>query len=239
MGLFDIFKKKHTTRHVTNKNDAERVVSSSEKADDLGEIANILVSSEVISGKVEKGKNSFGEDLQRLTPNGELPFGWVAYYKDFVDEQNQKIDALWRDVYTATTTTKKIEAYRKYFDEISHIAVLCKESGECHFKWFCENIIETQWYNKQFAEYQELKQQAPELIKREELLKNIGPEVMRKIVENDGILQTDLIKMFDPIIKDDISKLLRNLEQGNVITREKSGRTYKIYKSKPPAKPGA
>ena len=79
-----------------------------------------------------------------------------------------------------------------------------------------------------------MKQQAPELIKREELLKNIGPEVMRKIVENDGILQTDLIKMFDPIIKDDISKLLRNLEQGNVITREKSGRTYKIYKVKTP-----
>lgn len=230
MGLFDIFKKKHTTRHVPNKNDANQVISSLEKANDLGEIANILVSSGVINEKVEKGKNSIGEDLQRLTQNGELPFGWVAYYKDFVNEQNQKIDTLWKDVYTATSTTKKLEAYRKYFDEISHIAVLCKESGECHFKWFCENIIETQWYNKQFAEYRKLKQQAPELIKREELLKNIGPEVMQKIKENNGILQTDLIKMFNPIVKDDISKLLRNLEQGNVITREKSGRTYKIYK---------
>lgn len=107
---------------------------------------------------------------------------------------------------------------------------MCKESGDCHFKWFCENIIETQWYNKQFAEYRKLKQQAPELIKREELLKNIGPEVMRKIKENNGILQTDLIKMFDPMIKSDISTLLRNLEQGNVIIREKSGRTYKVYK---------
>ena len=75
-----------------------------------------------------------------------------------------------------------------------------------------------------------MKQQAPELIKREELLKNIGPEVMRKIKENNGILQTDLIKMFDPMIKSDISTLLRNLEQGNVIIREKSGRTYKVYK---------
>ena len=112
MGLLDIFKKRHTPRHISNKNDANQAISSLEKADDLGEIANVLVSSGVISGKVEKGKNSFGEDLQRLTQNGELPFGWVAYYKDFVDEQNQKIDTLWKDVYTATTTTKKIEAYR-------------------------------------------------------------------------------------------------------------------------------
>lgn len=230
MGLFAIFKKKHTTRHVPNKNDASQVISSLEKADDLGEIANILVSSGVISEKVETGKNSFGEDLQRLTPNGELPFGWVSYYRDFTERQEKKIDATWNKVYSSSTAKEKIDAYKRYFSTVKSVGTTCKKAGECHYKWFCENILESTWYKQQLEQYQKFENEAPAIMKRDGLLQNLGPEVMKRIVENDGILQTDLIKMFDPIIKDDISKLLRNLEQGNVITREKSGRTYKIYK---------
>lgn len=45
---------------------------------------------------------------------------------------------------------------------------------------------------------------------------------------NNGIIQSEFIKMFDTCIQQDVRDRLHTLETNGVITRVKSGRSYSI-----------
>lgn len=171
-------------------------------------------------------QNSLGEDLRYLTEDGELPFGWIVYYQDFTNKQGKKIADKWNVVRNATSTQEKLDAYRGYFSTISSVGEECREAGECHYKWFCENILESFSYNEEVKEYRRLKVDAPMLIKRENLLSSLESDVMTKLHECNGILQSDFVKMFNPLIKDEVSAFLRESERTEKIERTKSGRSY-------------
>lgn len=53
--------------------------------------------------------------------------------------------------------------------------------------------------------------------------------VIALLKESPSILQTDVYKQFDPIVKKDIQSILYFLDKGGVITRTKSGSTYQIH----------
>lgn len=217
MGLFDIFKKKKRP---------ETVINELENAEDFVTIAKILAENDLISTPKDEHHNTFGDDLRHLTPDGELPWGWVSYYKDFIKCQEAKIQKAWDKVYSCKSTTQKLDAFKKYFAAVSRIGDLCKKTGECHYKWFCECIIGSVWYNDQMKDYRQLEIDAPELIRREKLLETLETDVMEKLNENNGILQSNFIKMFDPVIKNDISSFLYYAEKYGKIKRTKSGRSY-------------
>lgn len=72
-----------------------------------------------------KNKNSVGEDLDRLTPKGELPFGWMAYNKELV----QKMDDEWFSFRLAIDRTK--DPAEQYAAIKSYLLFL--EDGKKHY----------------------------------------------------------------------------------------------------------
>ena len=223
MGLFDLFKNK---KQPEPKKEPQQVLKELEAAEDFGTIAKILAENNLISKPKDEFHNVFGEDIRHLSYDDNLPWGWEYYYKDFVEKQQKKIDAKWNAVYACRLTTDKLEAYKKYFDTISGIGTLCQKTGECHYKWFCEAILGSVWYNDHLEKYERLKIEAPDLIKHEKLLETLETDVMSKLAECEGVLQSDFIKMFDPVIKADVSSFLYQAEKSSKIKRTKSGRSY-------------
>lgn len=226
MGLFDFFLKKKPAPCQEHPKSKAEVMNELEQADSLGSIATVLAENNIISKPIDENHNTFGEDLQHLTPDGELPFGWVYYYQQFIGQQEKKIDTKWKSVYSATKTQEKLEAYEKYFDTVARVGAVCKKTGECHYKWFCEYILDSDWYKTQVDDYEEFKVAAPDLIKRDTLLETLEHDIMNKLQECDGMLQSDFVKLFDPLIKKDVSDYLYNAERYGKIKRTKSGRSY-------------
>ena len=104
-----------------------------------------------------KNVNSLGERLDRLTPEGELPFGWVSYNKDFIKQCESMLDNQLKNLYSAHSESEKITEYRKYFDVVNHIGEICKNKGECHYKWFEYYVISSPSYEELVKDYQKLK----------------------------------------------------------------------------------
>ena len=238
MWLLDLFRKKEDNRQTDKPKEVETppleeqkvevnsVLNELEKANNFGDIAKILVENDLISTPPDENHNTFGQDLGHLSKDGELPWGWLLYYKDFISQQEKKIDVKWNAVYSATTTLEKLDAYKSYFNTIDRIGRTCKKAGECHYKWFTENILGSVWYNQQVERYREFELEAPELIKRDELLLTLDSDIMNKLKECEGILQSDFIKLFDPVIKKDVSDFLYNADKYGKIKRTKSRRSY-------------
>jgi hypothetical protein len=216
MGLFGVFKRKRK----------ETVLNELKQAEDFGAIAKILSDNGLISKPKDNFHNTLGEDLRHLTPDGELPFGWLVYYQDFTGEKGRKIADKWKAVRNAVLTQDKLDAYRDYFATIASVGEECKEAGECHYKWFCENFLESVSYNEEVKDYRRLKADAPSLIKHENLLSTLEYDVMAKLRECNGIIQSEFLKTFDPLIKDEVSAFLRESARTGKIERTKSGRSY-------------
>lgn len=187
MGLFDLFKKKkddnmepidgippstwlptpppvydydRTRQPSTTKAKQSEVIKKIENAKDMQTIAKVLVENNLISTPKDEQHNTFGDDLRHLTPEGELPWGWIAHNQSFVDRQEKRINNKWNVVVNSTSTADKLEAYRKYFETVNQVGEVCKKTGECHYKWFCEHIIGSVWYNNQLEKYERLKKKA-------------------------------------------------------------------------------
>ena len=74
----------------------------------------------------------------------------------------------------------------------------------------------------------EEKQQKEDDIKRQNLVKNLDNELKEAIMKTPNILQSDLYKMFDPLLKEVISEKLYYWAKSNIVLREKHGRSYKL-----------
>ena len=67
--------------------------------------------------------------------------------------------------------------------------------------------------------------------KKQELLNNTDLEQSIKeiIIANPGILQSELYKKYNPVLKDSISEFLYFAAKDGKVTREKSGRSYQLF----------
>ena len=86
---------------------------------------------------------------------------------------------------------------------------------------------------KRKKELEELEEHYDELVRQDEIKENALPTLKADLLEiiknNNGILQTELYKMFDTSLKNDISTELYYLCKDGYIAREKSGKTYKLF----------
>ncbi len=106
---------------------------------------------------MRKPTNSSGERLDRLTPDGELPWGWVTHNKGYTDAVEAVIQLHWDRVVETKDKEAKCHAYRDYFKAVQTIGEGCEKDGEFQYKCFCEYIIKSEWYNYQLKEYSKLK----------------------------------------------------------------------------------
>lgn len=81
-------------------------------------------------------------------------------------------------------------------------------------------------------ELEHLLENRESLLEKEALYNSAANGLEEKLLtvlrDNPVILQTDIYKKFDPIIKSDIQSLLYSMEKDGIITRTKSGRTYEV-----------
>ena len=188
----------------------------------------------------KKNTNFAGERLDRLTSDGNLPFGWVTYNKSFIKLVEDENDRDLKRVFSYEEPVKKCEALRMYLIGIEDKKKRYSRIGVCEGKYFEYYICESAQMENLKREYVHLKnnikkeQKEYEERKRyqEVILPNLTSRLIVLIKDNPGILQTDAYKYFDPEDKMHVSGILSNMEREGVIIRTKSGRTYSLNMNK-------
>ncbi len=102
--------------------------------------------------------NSCGEPLDRLMPDGELPWGWYSANGEFVQkirtEANYFIEQWIRaepgDVRANYAAIKSLLLY------LNDAKQLCESKGECFAKWFSDIIASQEQIDKWTAEMKNL-----------------------------------------------------------------------------------
>ncbi len=187
--------------------------------------------------------NSFGEPLDRLTSEGELPFGWIYRNKDFVDKINGEYSyflKLWLDARNKSPR-EQYSALKSFVLYLEDAEKMCVPKGECFEFWFYNCIAPKDYIEKRKNELKNLVVNYDALQKEYELKTQKEEEKQRKIIEmksdvilllkeNDGILQSDFWKLFDDeICRSAASDIVYALSKEGKIERTKSGRSYVLH----------
>ena len=103
----------------------------------------------------KKRTNSVGENLDRLTSEGELPFGWMAYNKEIIAQMEAELETFRDAVDRAVDPLDKYAAIKSYLLYLEDGKKHYYSINECSGKYFEEYICDTPYVDKikkQFAE---------------------------------------------------------------------------------------
>lgn len=202
MGLFDLFKSK-------KKIDAQpKVVGVLSKSDD---------------------------DLTHLTPEGNLPLGWYCKNKDFIDKINNEYSFFLNNWLESRNgePKKHYETLKSFVLYLEAVERICKSKGECFEFWFYETLTSRDYTKQRKEELKELQDNFDVLEKqyRKKMkeLSDLDERLLKALMENQGVLQSDFVKKFDPIIHNDVKEKLYYLSKEGKLQRTKSGRSYTLH----------
>ena len=226
MGLFNVFKKK--------KPNKKEIRKQFDNAQDIGSMMAVLAKNGIISKPKDKYHNSFGEDITHLTEDGELPWGWIHANRDFIEPIEKNYSKFVNEYINARKQEKGIQAVRTALESLiayaESVERVCASKGECFVVWSKLNICNEAGMESYRNELKKIEDNLGELIAKEKLVKQLKPELLRIIKAEPGVVQSDLYKRFDPSLKPEISNQLYLLSAKGLIIREKSGRSYMLYK---------
>ena len=177
-------------------------------------------------------RNSFNEPLDKLDADGELPWGWIAHNKEFTDKiQKEYSHFLHEWVNSRNKSPKELYSSLKSFVQyMEDVEKLCASKGECFEFWFRETFsgkgyLKTRQSELKFLEENLAKLQSDYEHKQNELV-NLKSRVIQCLINNNGILQSELRKQFDNSIHNEVYEVISELEKENELDRVKSGRSY-------------
>lgn len=189
------------------------------------------------------GTNSFGERFDKLTAEGDLPFGWVYHHKEFTEKIGGEYTYFlnnWLETHDKSPK-EQYQALKSFVLYLEDAEKLCKIKGECFEFWFYNYLSTKDYIAKRKAELEELTANFDALQKEYEAKKRWEEEKQRRIIEmkpaviillkeNDGILQSDFWKLFDDeICRAAASDIVYALLKEGKIERTKSGRSYILH----------
>ena len=124
-------------------------------------------------------------------------------------------------------------ALKSFVTYLEDVEYLCKSKGECYEFWFREILTTPDYITKRKNELNELSQNLEALQrqyekKKSELL-SLDSRITKALIENDGILQSDFIKKFDPLIENEVREKLYYLSKEGKLQRIKTGRSYTLH----------
>ncbi len=90
-------------------------------------------------------------------------------------------------------------------------------------------IIQDEYIEHEYGSYEEYEEE----MQYQKHIKELKAKVTTLIKKNDGILQKDLFKQFDPDDVNFIRNYIKNLADETKVTRVKSGNTYALHFNKP------
>jgi len=208
----------------------------------LGEMAVELAKQGVISVPKDNNHNAFGEELDKLR-DGELPWGWSLANEDFIKPRDSKLVDLSVASSKAQNVDEEIRLLREFIKYYYTYQEECAQRGECFTKYFSDmwmHCHNSQNEDFEFVSPREerlrfLEAHYDKLIKKEKIIAeesvNLDSKILEKIRTNEGILQTELYKDYNAVMKSAIGGRLYFMSKDHVITREKSGSTYKLFTS--------
>ena len=184
-----------------------------------------------VKKETNKNVNSFGEPIDRLTPDGELPWGWIYANKDFTDKTQSEYRYFMKNWIESRNKSPKEQyaALKSFVMYINDLKALCQSKGECFVEWF-KLLADDDYITTRENELKELETNFDKLEteyrEKEKLLKTLEADIADKLSKNEGILQSDFVKLFDPIIQNEVKESLYYMSQSEIIKREKHGRSY-------------
>lgn len=221
MGIFKLFKKKSKTPKDLSK------------SENLEDITNTLLENNMISVPKDDNHNTFGGSLDKLV-DGDLPWGWVAHKKDFIEPIEKEYSYFLQSWLDARNKSPKelysaLKSFVRYMEDVKR---LCSSKGK-NFECWCNTIlIKDEYFNIRKEELEDLSTKWAEMQKeyelKQKLLSTLPDDLMDFLNDNNGILQSDVYKHFRPAVKSEIQSLLYEWGETGKIKKEKSGRSYKI-----------
>ena len=174
-----------------------------------------------------------GQRLDKLDEDGQIPYGWYYENREFTKEFRDLYDYFLNEYINAKKQDKGIQAVRAalkslvvYMEDVERI---CASKGECFVEWSKLVICDEVNMESRRNELKNIEDNLNELLEKEKLVKWLKAELLCIIEEEPGVVQSDLHKRFDPELKFEVSNQLYLLSAKGLITREKSGRSYKLY----------
>ena len=148
MGLFDLFKKKETKKeNITDFNPlngdslVNYIRSNLKKPTD----ENVL--------KVLEQVTEPDDDLEHLTPDGELPWMWYSVNKELLEKLNTEHSYflnLWLDARNKSPR-ELYSALKSFVMYLEDVQKLCKQKDECFEFWF-RHILTAEGYTEKRKE---------------------------------------------------------------------------------------
>lgn len=219
------------------KRNKEEVLKQIEEAEDLGQLATLLAKEGIIKA-TDKNHNTFGEELDHLDDDGELPWGWTAHKKEFIDGVDRPFYRLMNKRAESRTKSPKeqIKALEDLLQYINKTSAECKAKGEC-YEFYFQNYTLANGLQERFEkELKKIKTNYDKLAEdynlkanfEKDVLPTLRKDLLQIIKDNPDIMQKDLYKRFQKEARSYISDILYHLDKDRIITREKSGNSYKL-----------
>ena len=170
-------------------------------------------------------------DIEYLKKYNDLPFGWASHNGEFTQKIGSEYSyffGMWLDA--RNKSPKELyPALKSFVLYLEDAEKLCKSKGECFEFWFYEFIASKDYISKRKQELNELSANLEHLQnlyeKKASLLTTLDDEIIKKLQDNDGILQADFIKMFDKCIQSEVSSKLYFMAKSGELERTKSGKS--------------
>jgi hypothetical protein len=102
--------------------------------------------------------NTVTERLDSLTPDGELPWGWITRNKEFCDKINGEY-SYFLNAWLQARSKSPMEQYsalKSFVAYLEDVEKLCKSKGECFEFWFHEILTGKGYVEKRKKELEEL-----------------------------------------------------------------------------------
>ena len=178
-----------------------------------------------------KSENYLGESFDVLTKEGDLPVGWIYKNKSFIDATQRDFSHflnLWLE--------SKNKSPKEYYSSLKSFVIfledmerICKLKSECFEFWFYQIIASKDYIAKRKEELNELTTNFDSIQKIWEETLTIKSKIIRILKENDGILQSDLKKLFNTSHQMVVSNTLYEMYNSGDLKKVKSGRSYTLH----------
>jgi hypothetical protein len=177
-----------------------------------------------------KKKNTPPQNIsnETLTKEGDLPFGWASRNKNFVNKIQSEYSCFLNNWIDSRTKSPKEQfaALKSFVLYLEDVEKLCKSKGECFEVWFYDQIVSKEYLEKRKFELDELIKNFDQIEsaynKKQQEMYKLDKKVIEALKQNDGILQSEFVKLFDPIVKHEVAGLLYSLDKEGIIQRTKS-----------------
>lgn len=177
-------------------------------------------------------------DQERLTSEGELPWGWLSIHKEETSIYTTEYNAFWTAWYDSRSKapSEQLTALEAFVNYMNMVKTSLVKKGEC-FNYWRDTLFDDDYLAKRTCELNELKENFEALEQdystKKAFEKNILPtlehSVFEIIKEHPGILQKDIYKKFPLEAKPYIQEKLYYAEKLGQLKREKHGSSYSLF----------